>query len=396
VHQSIDELLRVACFRREFINAVLDPAARSWIRFDPELGYVPAGIDLTDGVDGSRTRYTYEPGGHRRVVNGHGEPCRINTYGDSFTQCQQVSDGETWQEYLAAHLGEPIRNFGVGGYGVLQAVRRAARIEGTELAAPWVVLNVFDDDHIRSLDAARWLRTAWRMRAKPITGADQLHGLPWCHARYNPQRGEFVYLSGACSSPEDLLALCDAERFTAAFRNDQVVRLFALQYGIPVEFGDLEELAEAFGVAVNLRDPLTTPADAKRLHLEYGLRTSEDIVDWFRRYLEERGKRLFVLLSYGDQRLSDYLVRGERFDGRFVGFLRSRGIPFIDGLEKHRADFEELSLPVAKYLMRYFIQPAGAAVFGHYSPAGNHFFAFAVKPEVKDWLEPKPPAYSPP
>jgi hypothetical protein len=43
---------------------------------------------------------------------------RINTYGDSFTQCAQVSDGETWQEILAAHLGEPIGNFGVSGYGV--------------------------------------------------------------------------------------------------------------------------------------------------------------------------------------------------------------------------------------------------------------------------------------
>lgn len=391
---TIDDLLGAARFRREFIEAVLDPAARSWIRFDPELGYVPAGIVLADGIDGSRTRYTYEPGGHRRVVNGRGEPCRINTYGDSFTQCQQVSDGETWQEYLAAHLGEPIRNFGVGGYGVLQAVRRAARVEATELGTPWVVLNVFDDDHIRNLDAARWLRTAWRMRARPITGADQLHGLPWCHARYDPRRGEFVYRPGACASPDDLLALCEAERFAAAFRDDQVVRLFALQSGMRTEVADLVELAEAFGVAANLLDPRTAPADAKRLHLEYGLRASEDIVDRFCRHLEERGKRLLVLLSYGDHRLSDYLERGERFDTRFVAFLRSRGIPFIDGLEKHRADYEQLSLPVAKYLSRYFIQPAGAAVFGHYSPAGNHFFAFAVKPEVMDWLVPKPPAYS--
>ena len=41
-------------------------------------------------------------------------------------QCYQVSDGETWQEYLAAHLDEPIRNFGMGGYGVYQACRRPA------------------------------------------------------------------------------------------------------------------------------------------------------------------------------------------------------------------------------------------------------------------------------
>ena len=64
-----------------------------------------------------------------------GRPCRINTYGDSFTQCHQVSDGETWQEYLAAHLGEPIRNFGMGGYGAYQAYRRMVREERTDHGA---------------------------------------------------------------------------------------------------------------------------------------------------------------------------------------------------------------------------------------------------------------------
>ena len=60
------------------------------------------------------------------------KPCRINTYGNSFTLCHQVSDGETWQEYLAGHLGEPIRNFGMGGFGVYQAYRRMVREEQTE------------------------------------------------------------------------------------------------------------------------------------------------------------------------------------------------------------------------------------------------------------------------
>src|SRR5256885_2648577 len=63
-------------------------------------------------------------------------PCRINTYGDSFTQCHQVSDHETWQEYLAAHLGEPIRNFGMGGYGFYQAYRRRSEEHTSELQSP--------------------------------------------------------------------------------------------------------------------------------------------------------------------------------------------------------------------------------------------------------------------
>ncbi|MSU64618.1 MAG: SGNH/GDSL hydrolase family protein [Opitutus sp.] len=71
----------------------------------------------------------------------------MNTYGNSFTQCHQVSDGETRQEYLAAHLGEPIRNFGVGGYGVFQAFARLRRMEQTAVQSPYLIFNVYDDDH---------------------------------------------------------------------------------------------------------------------------------------------------------------------------------------------------------------------------------------------------------
>ena len=51
----------------------------------------------------------------RTPHNCEEKACRINTYGNSFTQCHQVSNGEAWQEDLAAHMGEPIRNFGMGG-----------------------------------------------------------------------------------------------------------------------------------------------------------------------------------------------------------------------------------------------------------------------------------------
>ena len=72
------------------------------------------------------------------MINYRGSSrCRINTYGDSFTQGSQVSDGETWQEILAAHMGEPVRNWGIGGHGVYQAYRRdESRVEGRERKAP--------------------------------------------------------------------------------------------------------------------------------------------------------------------------------------------------------------------------------------------------------------------
>lgn len=41
--------------------------------------------------------------------------------------------------------------------------------------------------------------------------------------------------------------------------------------------------------------------------------------------------------------------------------------------------------PVVGYRLGNFI--------GHYNPAGNHFFAYAIKKTVVDWLDPKPLPY---
>ena len=75
--------------------------------FDPEIGWVVCDGFRGGGVGDSRGFYAYEKDGARQVVNYADRPCRIHTYGNSFTHCDQVSNGETWQEYLAAHLLEP-------------------------------------------------------------------------------------------------------------------------------------------------------------------------------------------------------------------------------------------------------------------------------------------------
>src|SRR5688572_24452112 len=132
---TIRDLLREATVKRELVDHFLDPDAPNWATFDSELGYRLHNCIVRDGVDDSLTVYRYDASGARRLIHYAQSRCRINTYGDSFTQCHQVSDGETWQEYLAAHLGEPIRNFGVGGYGVYQAYRRLRREEQTSASA---------------------------------------------------------------------------------------------------------------------------------------------------------------------------------------------------------------------------------------------------------------------
>ena len=122
---SFEEYIRETVPTRKEIDVFLNEM--SWARFDRDIGYILGNYMPHDGMDGSSTISTVQSNGARTSFMYKGKPCRINTYGDSFTQCHQVSDGETWQEYLAGHLGEPVRNFGMGGLGVYQAYRRMIR-----------------------------------------------------------------------------------------------------------------------------------------------------------------------------------------------------------------------------------------------------------------------------
>ncbi len=51
----------------------------------------------------------------------------------------------------------------------------------------------------------------------------------------------------------------------------------------------------------------------------------------------------------------------------------------------HLKDCEDFDLSIEDHMKRYFI--------GHYSPAGNHFFAYSIKDKIVDRLDPKPTTY---
>ena len=154
--KSYKQYLHASAVPKEVLDVFLDSSQPSWAKFDPELGYTLGSSMPRDGMDGSSTISTSQENGARTARMYVDRKCRINTYGNSFTQCHQVSDGETWQEYLAAHLGEPVRNFGMGGYGVYQAYRRMVRTEQTDDSADYVLLYIWGDDHSRSIMRCRY------------------------------------------------------------------------------------------------------------------------------------------------------------------------------------------------------------------------------------------------
>jgi len=392
---GVTNLLKKTAFRTIDIEQFLNRGTPSWAWFDPELGYVPDSLVICDGGDGSFSTYTYEPAGNRKVIAYAGARCRINTYGDSFAQCQQVSDGETWQERLAAHIGEPVRNFGVGGYGVYQAWRRARRIESSTSGTEYVILSIYDDDHVRNLDACRWIRTFADAPEPPPDRPIMLHGIPWCHVRFDLETGRWVELPSLTPTPESLRRLCDPDCFVDTFKHDFIVRLFALQMGYELEnVQDLETMAEALGVKVDLRNPASRRSEAWRLRIEYGLRSSEYVLEQLLAWFKQQSKKLLVVLCYGEGRIMDAIEGKERFDQRFVEFLQMRGVPYVDLLSAHVADYRAYRVSPREYVDRFFINAAGAAVFGHYNPRGNLFYAFEIKDAVVRWLFPRPPAYS--
>ncbi len=393
---GVREVLDAAAYHEVEIDKVLDKTNPLFLEFDPVLGYVMHDHAFNDGMQKSLSTYRFESAGnHRKLINYADQPCRINTYGDSYTMCAQVSDGETWQEILAAHISEPIRNYGVGGYGVYQAYRKAMQIETTDEAAEYIILNIWDDDHMRNIDAARWNRVGWMCRDLPRGKTDgyPVHGFPWGHVRYDLARGEFEERPGMCKTGEDLRRLVGKDAYYEIFKDDPVVHLYTLCEGGEAPVEELEKLAEAFGLKVDLHTPATRATEARRLHYAYGMKSTMFIVDKMRTWAAEQGRKLMVLLSYDVPAYMSYIEKGERFDEMFVEYLETNGILYVDCLKKKAEEFKAYSLPLEQFLERFYIERAGAQVFGHYRPYGNFWFAFALREALVEWLDPKPPAY---
>ncbi|MCM8758425.1 MAG: hypothetical protein NC906_01445 [Candidatus Omnitrophica bacterium] len=396
---NVKHLLYTAAYYPEEIDRVLDKKEPCFIKFDPELGYVLKNYVFRDGMDSTLSSYVYHRAGYRKMFHYRDQACRINTYGNSFTQCAQVNDGETWQEILAAHFREPIRNFGVGGYGAYQAYLRAMRIEQKKhLAARYLILNIYDDDHLRNIDAARWIRVAWVCRHLPRGRRDTypVHGFPWKHLRFDIKKGCFVEIPGCLKKASQLRYLVGKENYYRIFKDDQVANLYCLTQGGEIDekkLNELQQLADAFELKIDLRSKKTRQRDAMKLHQIYGQRSTMFVLDRFRKWARDNHRELMILLSYSAGIVQDYLKNGTRFDTEFLDFLQREKYIFVDTLEKMGEEFKFFRGNITQFCERFYVSRAGAQVFDHFNPFGNFWFAFAIRKELVDWLKPPPPTY---
>jgi hypothetical protein len=343
--------------------------------FDADLGWVLCDSVRARSVDGSKGFYRYEADGARKVVNFPDKRCRIHTYGNSFTHCDQVSDGETWQEYLAGHIQEPIRNYGVGGYSVYQAYRRMLKVE-KENPAEYIILNIWDDDHFRNLDSWRSIRFGHRTSC----------GFTLPHLRVNVKQKRCEQIENVCRKPEDVYKLCDKDFVWETFKDDTVLHLvLARRAGDKATRESVSSLADALGIPRGTIADLKANQQVRDIHTEAALYATKNIVAWTEQFVKKNGKKLMVILSFGQGNIARALQGAPRFDQSFVDWLGNKPYPVLDMRDFFFSDYRQFKVDVNRYLKRYYI--------GHHNPAGNFFTAWAIKKRFVEWLDPKPAPY---
>jgi len=382
---SFEQYLREAAVSREVIARFLQ--GPSWAQYDPELGYVLGNYLPSDGMNKSATLSTVQTNGARTSFVYAGRKCRINTYGDSFTQCHQVSDAETWQEYLAGHLGEPIRNFGMGGYGGYQAFRRMVREERTDHAAEYLIFYIWGDDHVRSLLRCRH---AAIYRWWDHQGGRMFHNNFWPNLELDLQTGRFVEKENLLPTRESLYQMTDPQWMVEHLKDDLALELFAFKQGLirNLDRKRIDPLAARLEFSVDWDRPSTLPTQAGALLDRYSLRATRFVLGKAREFARRNHKKLLVVLFDPYRAMAEMRRSASRYDQEIVDYLAREKFDYFDMNEVHLRDFKNFNLPYEEYLKQYFI--------GHYSPRGNHFFAYSIKDTVVKWLDPKPITYREP
>ncbi len=360
----------------------------SWARFDRDLGYILGNYMPRDGVDNSSSISTIQSNGARMSFMYKGKPCRINTYGNSFTQCNQVNDGETWQEYLAGHLGEPVGNFGMGGFGVYQAYRRMIREEKTDHGAEYLILYIWGDDHIRSLLRCRYMLTkGWNERTNRTEGVGKMfHGNFWAHVEINLETGKLEEKENLLPTRKSLYKMTKPDWMYEALEDDLALRMY-LYTNNQISDIDLKALKT---LSRHLKCPVDFDGNSLRSSVvelldKYSFEATKYILSKAGEFASANEKKLMVVI-FDPYRVTKQLLKGgARYDREIVDFLKQNNINHIDMNLMHVEDFKSFNLSVDDYFKRYFI--------GHYSPAGNHFFAYSIKDRIVEWLDPKPTPY---
>eukprot|EP01044_Picomonas_judraskeda_P018283 COSAG03_NODE_3596_length_1929_cov_15.327869_3_plen_220_part_00 len=197
-----------------------------------------------------------------------------------------------------------------------------------------------------------------------------------------------------CATPESVAQLSDhawvCETFAddpvlAAVANDTDVRAYPRPGAAERSVAGQRD-SQKVQTSVGIPPVVGARADRQAQLTSAALRSTIWVLQQAEEYCAAQGKELLVVLSHSGAGIAAALEGKPKWDQELADFVSSRPYRSIDLRDAHVADYALFpSLTVSEYLKRYYI--------GHYNPAGNFFFADAVRRLLVDWLEPKPLPY---
>lgn len=356
-----------------------------WAQYDPQLGYILGNSMPHDGRDNNYTISTVQKNGARTQINYSAKPCRINVFGDSFAQCHQVSDGETWEELLAANFGEPIRNFGVGGYGTYQSYRRLIKEETGKNKAENILFYIWGDDHQRSLLQTRYMAIkAWNDKMDP---GYTFHGNFWPYLDFDLTTGKFTEHDNKLNTKELLYKMTDTAWMYSNLKDNLALQmlLYIQDYTTDVDTVKLKQLAQWMEVDIDFKNTAELKNNIYKLLNTFGYKANLYILDKLQAFAKNNNKNLMVIIFDPYKVTYELMMSLPRTDQVMVDYLERQNINYFDMNIVHAEDFKKGNLNISDYYAKY--------LSGHYDVNGNRFFASAIKDKIVNWLDPKPITY---
>jgi hypothetical protein len=284
---------------------------------------------------------------------------RIAAFGDSFTHGSNVVNADTWEEFMVRH--DPrleVLNFGVGGYGLDQALLRYQK-EGLAYRPDIVLIGYISEDISRHINT-------FRPFTQPLTG------MPLAKPRFLLEGEKLVLAPNPMQDVKQYQALLENPQDTLKQLGKHDVRYQHAYRPGPFDFLPSVRLAKEFIQFCRY------PEDALFTGGEYNLdseayRVTEKIFDEFVKAALKEGSLPILIIFPNQSDLRDYRRKGGVEYAPLLRHFEEQGYLFIDAVHAFDGDASKLELE---------------EIFdGHYRPLGNklvgmHIHHFLTKQDL--------------
>jgi hypothetical protein len=344
--------------------------------FDPHLGWVrkPNTTGIERGQKGDITFHIDAAGA--RAGAPAGSPPLVAAFGDSYVFCRQVEDDETWEAQLSRQEGFGVLNFGVGNYGLDQAL---LRYEGMQLPGTVrVVIIGFVPETICRIQS-RWKHylefgNTFAFKPRFVVGSD----------------GKLAVLDNPMQNAEDFSSLRDKLPGIREADGFYERKFRSLQFRFPYIFSLMRNPMKQLGLihAVAFRALLRSAGMSTSWseNLPFTLVMKDNIRDAHRLYRDGASTGLLraILLRFSEEarrrgHIPLVLVMPQLLD---LKLARNKNTPYQDFYRSLQPDLSVIDLTemflASEYQRLYINDQYG----GHLSVAGNQM----VAREISGWL----------